>query len=165
MSWDPRRRYTHSQCVLLPLTPLSATTGTAASSVGPKDITVTLKLAMDQQGAVDDLSNNSYRFTSPESLDAVHRLRRACDAVLVGVNTVIRDDPRLTVRRVPLAPRHCQPLRVVLHKLDRPSIAAAITVSTAADAAAAACIAGIHRRRLAVSRRAGLFSGVRMGRV
>jgi hypothetical protein len=78
--------------------------------------TVTLKLATDQQGAVDDLSNASYRFSSPESLDAVHRLRRASDAVLVGVNTVLRDDPSLTVRRVPLSPLSRQPLRVVLDR-------------------------------------------------
>jgi len=48
--------------------------------------TVTLKLATDQQGAADDnLSNMSYRFSSPESLDAIHRLRCASDAVLVGM--------------------------------------------------------------------------------
>ncbi len=40
-----------------------------------------------------------YRFTSSESLDAAHRLRRDLDAVLVGVETVVRDNPSLTVRR------------------------------------------------------------------
>ena len=87
-------------------------------------VVVTLKLAMDRQGAVDDLSNSSYRFTSPESLDAVHRLRRASDAVLVGVNTVIRDDPSLTVRRVPLMPGCAQPLRVVLDRRRDTSVGA-----------------------------------------
>lgn len=72
---------------------------------------ITLKLAVDSFGAVDDLSGKSGRFTSPTSLDAVHRLRRHCDAVLVGVGTVIRDDPSLTVRRVPCDK---QPLRVVV---------------------------------------------------
>lgn len=77
---------------------------------------VTLKLAVDRYGAVDDLAGKSERFTSSVSLDAVHRLRRACDAVLVGVNTIIRDDPSLTVRRV----TSCrQPLRVVIDPSGR----------------------------------------------
>ena len=88
---------------------------TAAALTAPqKNVEVTLKLAMDRNGAVDDLGDKAERFTSPASLDAVHRLRRHCDAVLVGASTVARDDPSLTVRRVPLAPRTAQPLRVVL---------------------------------------------------
>lgn len=77
---------------------------------------VTLKLAVDLSGAVDDLAGKSERFTSAASLDAVHRLRRASDAVLIGVNTVIRDDPSLTVRRVPSSR---QPLRVVIDPSGR----------------------------------------------
>jgi riboflavin biosynthesis pyrimidine reductase len=44
----------------------------------------------------------------------VHRLRRDCDAVLVGRATVEVDNPSLTVRRVPLRGASSQPLRVVL---------------------------------------------------
>jgi len=41
---------------------------------------VTLKLAVDSQGAVDDLSKgDSWRFTSSSSLDLVHRLRAVSD--------------------------------------------------------------------------------------
>ncbi|EKX39695.1 hypothetical protein GUITHDRAFT_114190 [Guillardia theta CCMP2712] len=54
---------------------------------------VTLKIALDENGAVDDLGITSKRFTSEQSLDAVHRLRRCSDAVLVGIGTVVRDDP------------------------------------------------------------------------
>ena len=105
-------------------------------------VVVTLKLAMDRQGAVDDLSNSSYRFTSPESLDAVHRLRRASDAVLVGVNTVIRDDPSLTVRRVPLVPGAAQPLRVVLDRRRDTLSARGVTRSSLTPVlrAAAGCL-------------------------
>jgi riboflavin biosynthesis pyrimidine reductase len=92
---------------------LALATATAALTA-PQRCEVTLKIAMDRNGAVDDLGDKAERFTSPASLDAVHRLRRHCDAVLVGASTVARDDPSLTVRRVPLAPRTTQPLRVVL---------------------------------------------------
>ena len=44
------------------------------------------------------------------ALDHVHRLRANVDAVIVGVGTVVADDPWLTVRRVPGR----QPARVVI---------------------------------------------------
>ena len=93
---------------------LLALAAATAALTTPQQIEVTLKIALDRNGAVDDLGDKAERFTSPASLDAVHRLRRHCDAVLVGASTVARDDPSLTVRRVPLAPRTAQPLRVVL---------------------------------------------------
>jgi len=78
---------------------------------------VTLKMAFDSnptQWSVSDLVAPPERFTSPTSLDLVHRLRRESDAVLVGVNTVLRDDCTLTVRRVPLLEGGKQPVRVVI---------------------------------------------------
>jgi hypothetical protein len=76
---------------------------------------VTLKMAFDQNWAVaDDAAVTSKRFTSPSSLDLVHVLRRASDAVLVGKSTVQRDNCTLTVRRVPLFHQKQQPVRVVI---------------------------------------------------
>ena len=77
---------------------------------------VTVKLALDAHGSVDDRSIDAQRFTSPGCLEKVHELRRDCDAVLVGVATVNRDDPKLTVRLVPASR---QPLRVVLDPKHR----------------------------------------------
>ncbi|MBJ03235.1 MAG: riboflavin biosynthesis protein RibD [Euryarchaeota archaeon] len=74
---------------------------------------VTLKAAMDLNGVVD--GEKPGRFTSEESLDAAHRLRRHCDAILVGVNTIIRDNPTLNIRRVPLE-KGKQPMRIVLDR-------------------------------------------------
>ena len=72
---------------------------------------VTVKVAVDANGSVDDRSEAAGRFTSECCLDEVHRLRQRCDAILVGSETVLRDDPSLTVRRVA---HERQPMRVVL---------------------------------------------------
>ena len=77
---------------------------------------VTVKIATDSNGSVDDLSENAARFTSQECLVRVHELRKDCDAILVGSNTVIRDDPSLTVR---LVETERQPLRVVIDPNNR----------------------------------------------
>ena len=96
---------------------------TAAALTTPQNnVEVTLKIALDRNGAVDDLGDKAERFTSPASLDAVHRLRRHCDAVLVGASTVIRDDPSLTVRRVPLAPRTAQPVHGIQRRRRREAL-------------------------------------------
>ena len=76
---------------------------------------VTLKIAFDAQRGVADLSRDtSERFICEESLDMVHRLRRASDAVLVGRATVDVDHCTLTVRRVALPRDQTQPARVIL---------------------------------------------------
>lgn len=77
---------------------------------------ITLKIAMDRAGAVGMKSKEDFgRFTSEESLDMVHRLRKDCQAVLVGRVTVERDDCTLTVRRkVTLRDGQEQPSRIVL---------------------------------------------------
>ncbi|MEC7110618.1 MAG: bifunctional diaminohydroxyphosphoribosylaminopyrimidine deaminase/5-amino-6-(5-phosphoribosylamino)uracil reductase RibD [Candidatus Thermoplasmatota archaeon] len=72
---------------------------------------VTVKVAVDVSGSVDDRSGTAARFTSEGCLDEVHRLRQRCDAILVGSETVLRDNPSLTVRRVE---HERQPMRVVL---------------------------------------------------
>ena len=77
---------------------------------------VTVKLAVDANGSVDDRSEEAQRFTSEACLDEVHRLRKDCDAILVGAETVERDNPSLTVRRVK---SERQPLRVILDPHER----------------------------------------------
>ncbi len=74
---------------------------------------VTLKMATDCDGAIDDASIDSQRFSSETTLNTVHKLRCYSDAILVGVNTVIRDDPQLNVRRTNKK-NIKQPLRIIL---------------------------------------------------
>ncbi len=57
------------------------------------------KVAISLDGKIA-LSNGVSRYISgPQSLDKVHCIRSACDGILVGVNTVLADNPSLSVRR------------------------------------------------------------------
>ncbi len=56
------------------------------------------------------------RISGKEDLERVHRIRAEVDAVMVGIGTVLHDDPRLTVHRVESSR---QPARVVADSLAR----------------------------------------------
>jgi diaminohydroxyphosphoribosylaminopyrimidine deaminase/5-amino-6-(5-phosphoribosylamino)uracil reductase len=59
---------------------------------------VTLKAALSLDGRMATRTFDSRWISSAETRDYVHLLRGENDALMVGVNTIIRDDPRLTVR-------------------------------------------------------------------
>lgn len=59
---------------------------------------VTLKAAISLDGKMATKSLDSRWISSPETREYVHLLRGECDALMAGVNTILRDDPRLTVR-------------------------------------------------------------------
>ena len=79
---------------------------------------VTVKAAMTQDGKIATASGESKWITGPPARAVGMRLRFAADAVLVGINTVLADNPALTVRgptgRIRKAPR-----RIVLDALAR----------------------------------------------
>lgn len=79
---------------------------------------VTLKLATSLDGKIATASGESRWITGPAAREAVHRLRLAHMAVIVGVETAIADDPELTVR-LPGQPTPTQPTRIVLDSRQR----------------------------------------------
>ncbi len=80
---------------------------------------VTAKFAMSLDGKIATHSGDSRWVSGPEARKAVQQMRRECDAVLVGVNTVLADDPQLTSRDEEESPLKDQPLRVILDSHGR----------------------------------------------
>lgn len=74
---------------------------------------VILKIAASLDGKVATRSGESRWISSEASRNYVHHLRQTVDAVMVGIGTVLQDDPLLTVR-IPGVKRPRHPLRVIV---------------------------------------------------
>ncbi|MEM7716835.1 MAG: bifunctional diaminohydroxyphosphoribosylaminopyrimidine deaminase/5-amino-6-(5-phosphoribosylamino)uracil reductase RibD [Cyanobacteria bacterium P01_A01_bin.68] len=79
-----------------------------------------LKYAMTLDGKIATTTGHSAWVTTEDARSAVRVVRAGCDAVVVGGNTVRKDNPRLTSR----LPGAHNPLRVVMSRgLDLPDVA------------------------------------------
>lgn len=72
---------------------------------------VTLKAAITLDGKIAAAGGASQWITGEAAREMAHRLRARHDGILVGINTVKADDPRLTVR---LPDCQGQPARIIL---------------------------------------------------
>jgi diaminohydroxyphosphoribosylaminopyrimidine deaminase/5-amino-6-(5-phosphoribosylamino)uracil reductase len=71
---------------------------------------VTVKYAQTLDGRIATATGQSQWISSPASLKFAHQLRAEHDAILVGIGTVLKDNPSLTVRMV----RGRNPLKIVV---------------------------------------------------
>src|SRR3954464_5111736 len=73
---------------------------------------VILKLAVSSDGKIAGAGHKTVAITGDLARTRVHLLRAQCDAILVGIGTVLADDPLLTCRLPGMEKR--SPVRVVL---------------------------------------------------
>lgn len=82
---------------------------------------VIINAAMSVDGKIALRGGRRIKISSEEDLCRVHQLRNKVDAILVGINTVLKDDPRLTVKEK-FVKNPKNPVRVILDsKLRIPS--------------------------------------------
>lgn len=92
---------------------------------------VFLKLALSLDGRIATRTGHSRWITSEASRRRVHRLRDRVSAVMVGIGTVLADDPSLTTRLT--GKRRRDPIRIVVDSaLKTPENAALFNPSSAA---------------------------------
>lgn len=72
---------------------------------------IILNSAMTLDGKIATRTGSS-EISGPEDLQRVHQIRKELDAIMVGINTVLEDDPRLTIHKFS-SEESDNPLRVV----------------------------------------------------
>jgi diaminohydroxyphosphoribosylaminopyrimidine deaminase/5-amino-6-(5-phosphoribosylamino)uracil reductase len=79
---------------------------------------IILKAAVTLDGKIGDPNRRIFKISGDESHREVHRLRNKVDAVLIGVGTVLTDNPALTIRKVKV---NKQPYKIIIDpKLECP---------------------------------------------
>jgi len=122
---------------------------------------VVAKIAMSLDGKIATTTGESRWISSNASRRLAHQLRRQADAIVVGVNTVLRDDPLLTVRlpakmteRQARAARPGRPIKVIVDShLRTPLSSRCFTTASPAPAIMAATPHAPARKRAQFKRR------------
>ena len=82
----------------------------------PTDLKITINSAMTLDGKISSYTGNSC-ISSKKDLVRVHKLRSKVDAIVVGINTVIIDNPMLTVRFI--RSNRIDPTRIIIDSYGR----------------------------------------------
>ena len=108
---------------------------------------VTYKCAMTLDGKIASITGESRWISCEESRKYVHRMRSHNDAVMVGVDTILADNPQLTVRHV----KGRNPLRIIVDSTLRTPTTVDILSGALARKTIIACTeedVSIHQRYL-----------------
>ena len=90
---------------------------------------IVLKTAMTLDGKISTVTGHSRWITNSTSRQRVHQLRDIYDGLLVGVGTVLADDPELTTRLVGVGKN---PVRIIVDSLARTPLTAKVVNDKAA---------------------------------
>lgn len=127
---------------------------------------VYLKLAASLDGKIATASGDSKWITGMASRALVHCLRSRVDAVMVGIGTVLSDDPQLTARLYPGAKKN--PLRVIVDSTLRTPLRSRLLATARDVPTIIATIANSSKSRAAAVTQSGaelLTMPARNGRV
>ncbi|MBU2560429.1 2,5-diamino-6-(ribosylamino)-4(3H)-pyrimidinone 5'-phosphate reductase [archaeon] len=78
---------------------------------------ILLNAGMTLDGKIASITRNT-EISCKEDLERVHEIRKKMDAIMVGIGTILDDDPRLTVHKIP-GKKEDNPLRVVVDSRGR----------------------------------------------
>ena len=106
---------------------------------------VTLKSATSREGFIAPLDRTRTQLTGEAAMAHVQVLRHAHDAILVGVGTVLADDPLLTDRSG--KPRRRRLMRVILDSTLRIPLLSQLVTSVADDVLVFCCDGNSEHRR------------------
>lgn len=75
---------------------------------------IILKAGLSKDLKLTGPNQTSQQLTGPDSQKATHKLRRDSDAILIGIATLLADNPRLSVRKIPLRPPFKNPRPIII---------------------------------------------------
>lgn len=105
----------------------------AISNADPQRPFVVAQLGQSLDGRIATTTGESRWINGSAALDHLHRLRAAVDAVVVGIGTVIADDPQLNVRRIGDPATQPKPARIVIDPSGRLPSNAKVLASDGAE--------------------------------
>lgn len=113
---------------------------------------VTVKFAQTLDGRIATSTGNSQWLSSPASQRLAHKLRTYNDAVVVGIGTVLSDNPQLTVRLV----KGRNPTRIILDSRLRIPLDAKVLMNQESAITFIATTSGADDEKLAALRQMGI---------